>query len=452
MQCIFQSRIFYSVWARGLLSNVEDEMKRNRTYNLNDISTEEMANEKLEEAKARYQSLTQKKVNKGWVSLLFLALNIIVVLVIALIEFGGEEEVQPFSEVWATWLSNYRFFFCILGVIAIFYLSDMMRTAIIIKHTTGHFRFRVAFKSCLLCKYYDNITPLGSGGQPFQMYYLAKHIPTGPATSLPIIVLFLSQLVFFLICMVTFIFQPHAVNDAFRITAYIGSAFYLLVPATVMAFSFMPKLMSGILRFILRVGEKIRLVKDFDKTYEKTIHSIEEYRIAFKSVGKSVWTVLSVSFFSAINYIAILSVPYFVVRICGFDIDYFYVTAMTIYITAAVTFIPTPGTSGAAESAFYIVFSVLEGSFLFWGMILWRVSVYYLVIFIGLIAIFQDYMAKYREISQLSDFITSAEKRKQEIAESQSQAQPKPTKSYKDLFYDDGEGSMFIGNDDSDKH
>ena len=187
------------------------------------------------------------------------------------------------------------------------------------------------------------------------------------------------------------------------------------------------------------MGEKLRLVKDFQKTYDKTIHSIGEYRVAFKSVGKNPWTVISVSLLSAIHYISINSVPYFVVRICGFDIDYFYVTAMTIYITAAVTFIPTPGTSGAAESAFYIVFNVLEGSYLFWGMILWRISVYYLIILIGLITLLVDYIAKYKEISQLSEFITNAEKRKQEIAESQSQTQPKPHKSLGDFFLGDGE-------------
>lgn len=414
-------------------------MRKKRTIDIENISTEEMANEQLAEAKERYDKLTKKKVNKTWVSLVFFALNVIVVLVLALIEFGGNKEVQPFSEVWATWCRNYRFIFCILGLIALYYLSDMLRTAVIIKHTTGRYRFRVSFKSCLLCKYYDNITPLGSGGQPFQMYYLSKHIPTGPATSLPIIVLFLSQLVFFVLCIFTFIFQPNAVSDTFRITAYFGAAFYLLVPATVMLFSFMPKLMSGVIRFILRVGEKLRLVKDFQKTYDKTIHSIGEYRVAFKSVGKNPWTVISVSLLSAIHYISINSVPYFVARICGFDIDYFYVTAMTIYITAAVTFIPTPGTSGAAESAFYIVFNVLEGSYLFWGMILWRISVYYLIILIGLITLLVDYIAKYKEISQLSEFITNAEKRKQEIAESQSQTQPKPHKSLGDFFLGDGE-------------
>lgn len=426
-------------------------MKKNSFVNLDNISTEAMANEKLIEAKRRYDSLTQKKVNKNWVSLAFLALNIIVVLVIALIEFGGEKEVQPFSEVWATWVKNYRFVFCILGLIALYYLTDTLRTAIIIKHTTGRYRFRVAFKSCLLCKYYDNITPLGSGGQPFQMYYLSKHIPTGPATSLPIIVLFLSQLVFFVICIVTFIIRPNAVNDAFRITAYFGAAFYLLIPATVGLFSFMPKLMSGIIKFVLKIGEKLHLVKNFDKTYEKTIHSISEYRVAFKSVGKSLWTVLSVSALSAVHYIAICSVPYFVVRICGFDTDYFNVTAMTIYITAAVTFIPTPGTSGAAESAFYIVFNVLEGSFLFWGMILWRISVYYLIIFIGLITLLLDYLTKYREISRLSEYISAVEKRKQEISATQSHAQEDPPKTYGDFFLKDGEGALFESHEDNKK-
>ena len=56
---------------------------------------------------------------------------------------------------------------------------------------------------------------------------------------------------------------------------------------------------------------------------------------------------------------------------------------ITVYIYAAVTFIPTPGNAGAAEGTFYALFSVLTGAYLFWAMLVWRFFCYYLFLVMG---------------------------------------------------------------------
>ena len=56
---------------------------------------------------------------------------------------------------------------------------------------------------------------------------------------------------------------------------------------------------------------------------------------------------------------------------------------MSIFAYCAITVIPTPGSAGAAEGAFYIVFSSLTGGFLFWGTMLWRFCIYYLSLISG---------------------------------------------------------------------
>ena len=391
-------------------------------FDLSDIRTEAIAHERLAQAQADYDLLTQKKVNKGWMSLAFLAINVIVVLIIALVEFGGEPERIPFTEVFYTWIDNYKYLLYIVGLIIIYYLSDTLRTAIIIKKNTGRFRFGVSARSSIMCKYYDNMTPLGAGGQPFQIHYLSKHIPAGPASSLPIIILFLSQLVFFVICIVNFIIFPNAVPEAVKVLAYVGASFYVLIPGMVLLFSFLPRLMSGILSGVLKLGCKIKIgkkpiVADFDASFEKITTYLEDYRHAFKSVGKSFWTILIVCLLSALHYYALMSIPYCVVMASGAtNVDYFTLTAMTFYVYSAITFVPTPGNSGAAESLFYIVFGILEGSFLFWGMLLWRLSVYYVFIVIGLGAMIYDYIKKYRKIAKLAAYITATARLKEELA------------------------------------
>ena len=63
---------------------------------------------------------------------------------------------------------------------------------------------------------------------------------------------------------------------------------------------------------------------------------------------------------------------------------WFYVIALMAYTSAASAFVPTPGGSGAMEGFFYLIVSVLEGGFRFWGMLLWRIITFYLPTFIGL--------------------------------------------------------------------
>ena len=44
---------------------------------------------------------------------------------------------------------------------------------------------------------------------------------------------------------------------------------------------------------------------------------------------------------------------------------------------------PTPGNAGAAEGAFYLVFSAMGSDGVFWAMLIWRIFCHYSFIIIG---------------------------------------------------------------------
>ena len=44
---------------------------------------------------------------------------------------------------------------------------------------------------------------------------------------------------------------------------------------------------------------------------------------------------------------------------------------------------PTPGNAGAAEGAFYLVFSAMGSDGVFWAMLVWRIFCHYSFILIG---------------------------------------------------------------------
>jgi uncharacterized membrane protein YbhN (UPF0104 family) len=76
---------------------------------------------------------------------------------------------------------------------------------------------------------------------------------------------------------------------------------------------------------------------------------------------------------------------------------------MALFIFAAISFIPTPGNSGAAEFAFATVFKVLSAAgFMFWGMMFWRFSSYYLSLLIGLPIIIYESFKKKKETRRVT--------------------------------------------------
>lgn len=166
--------------------------------------------------------------------------------------------------------------------------------------------------------------------------------------------------------------------------AYGGAILYIIVPFLAVLFSFMPRIIDKTLTFIVITGAKMHLIKEPDKTLKKWISNVVEYRDVFKLFTKNIGIVFIVFVLSVMQCVSLHSIPYFVFRLFGVtDIDWWKITVMTTYIYSAITFIPTPGNSGAAEGTFYAIFASL-GGFLFWGMLIWRLAVFYLVILVGL--------------------------------------------------------------------
>ncbi|MFR3347348.1 MAG: lysylphosphatidylglycerol synthase domain-containing protein [Christensenellales bacterium] len=125
-----------------------------------------------------------------------------------------------------------------------------------------------ALKTAILGKYYDFITPLGSGGQPFQIVYLStqKKIPIGPATSIPLsgmIVYQVGYVCFAISMFVVYACIPHSLPLATPVLylAGFGAFCYLIVPAIVVLFSVFRETTLKILRFFVKLGHKMSLSK-----------------------------------------------------------------------------------------------------------------------------------------------------------------------------------------------
>ena len=71
------------------------------------------------------------------------------------------------------------------------------------------------------------------------------------------------------------------------------------------------------------------------------------------------------------------------------------VTAINVYVAFGVSFIPTPGNTGAMEGMGALAFSMfVTGAVQCWAMFTWRFATYYIYILIGLCLVIFDLIRK----------------------------------------------------------
>lgn len=314
----------------------------------------------------------------------FVLLNIAVILFTALREFTGDHgDAIKFSEL------EIRAVFFIPAVLcsALAILFESLKYDAMLRMLEGKRNLKLAFETAVFGKYYDCVTPFGAGGQPFQMRHLYKNgIAPGRSGAMPVLGFLGTQLAFILIAIFVFLFGNHVVEEsvAIRVMAYFGLLCYLFVPTVILAFTFFPRPANAVLSFGIRLLHKMRLIKDEDTLREKVLSKVEEYDSCVRQVVRQRKLCLDLMALSVAYQVALCSVPFFVIWAFGGTTDWISAFVTTVFIYAAITFIPTPGNSGAAEVSFYAVFSMLTSGYIFWAMLSWRFLSYYIFILAGI--------------------------------------------------------------------
>ena len=137
----------------------------------------------------------------------------------------------------------------------------------------------------------------------------------------------------------------------------------------------------------MKLLSRLHLIRSSDTSAETVFRSLNEYAESLHLIRQQPHLFAKLMIYSLLYQMAILSVPYFVLRAFGTVNHWWAVFSLVVYIYAAITIIPTPGNSGAAEGSFYLVFSSLTGGYLFWAMLIWRLFVYYGWLLLGLIVL-----------------------------------------------------------------
>lgn len=323
-----------------------------------------------------------KKNRIIWI-IIFIVVNGGVIAYTAVDEFSKERPSLGYQ----FHLSNFAFIFAGFGCMLLALAMETIKYIAMMRDLGQKVSVKVAFETAALGKYYDNITPSGAGGQPFQIYHMHKNgYGSGVSAAMPLASFLFMQLAFVFIAILTFIFFGNVVDTlAIRIPAFIGIFCYAIVPFFIILSAISDKTAKIIVNFFIRLGGKLRIVKNVDEKIASVEHTLDDYHDNIRLITQKKGLIVKLSIYSIIYQLAICSIPFFVLHAYRGSGSLLHIIAQTVFIYCAITIIPTPGNSGAAEGSFYLIFSQLDYSGLFWGMLIWRFICYYSFIIIGIL-------------------------------------------------------------------
>jgi hypothetical protein len=111
---------------------------------------------------------------------------------------------------------------------------------------------------------------------------------------------------------------------------------FSLIPVLLVLFSFMPGTVKKMISAVIRLGGRLKLVKDTEETTARVLRLLDNYHTSFSVIAKDRLTLLCLLVLSLIYRIALCSMPYFVLKMFGAPVSFFHVFASTIYIYASI--------------------------------------------------------------------------------------------------------------------
>lgn len=357
----------------------------------------------------------KKKKKKIW-NIIFILFNIAVLALVVVNAFSEAGDVS-LGEIFGN--ANGWYLLIGFGLIFVYIFADALAIFYLIRKTTGKFRFKLSVKTMLVGKYYDNVTPIASGGQPFQIYTLNKNnVPGAVASSIPLVKYFMFMVIYCLAALIVLLFGTGALNgmpDAARIVLIsatgVGLILNFALPFVILLCSTIRPLGDAIVKFGLKTGKLFRIVKDYDKTYAKAQDMLNDYQRSIKSLAGNPLHLIILLGINLISYASMVVMPYFVML--GFTggpfvaADFWQTTFMFIFCMTASSFFPAPGATGATELSFSAAFIALpfvmgSASIVSVGLLTWRLFSFYSFIIMGIgIIIYDQFRNKSKERKRL---------------------------------------------------
>jgi len=331
---------------------------------------------------------TPKGKKKKIFNICLFALNIALVILV-FYNFAQEQGgIQPLS----TLIENHpkwKYLFIGLGLFFATSIFNGCKFMFLIHNKTKKWRPFYSYKLGAFGRYYDHITPLGSGGQPFEIYYLKKEGYSGDvATAIPLAKYMIWQISFVILCSFILIAYSHnyVTSPLVLILAWVGLSIILALFLFVFFMSITKKWGASLVVGVLKLLHKCKIIKNYRKTLTKVLLFVKSYQDCIKQVAKSPFTLICTILSTLGSMLCNTSIAYFVL-ISFTDnpgMNLWDIICICHICELAVAIIPLPGGSGVSELSFNALLGALFPiGTLFWGILIWRILTYYMYIIQG---------------------------------------------------------------------
>lgn len=366
--------------------------------------SEEIAEEKLNEVLSTQKP--QKRRKSTIINLILLLVNVIfmVFIINSLMKSVGEQSFSAYAksqgkQLW--WLAGG------LGCYVLYMFSQTIMYRALIKDITKKSQWGLSYNVGITGKYYDNVTPFAVGGQPMQIVELSKSgMSPGVSTAVPLIKMIINSMVSAILGLLFFVFGISKIAPTNSLFAFLFVIFEILgiigLIITLFGVLFMIMLSTGnlftrsIIAWLVKLGYKLKLVKNYRTTLKKWLDQVSEYKSSMSYLMKNKKLLLKMILYSCLESLSYAGISFFVVMafmqkgfLAANDISAWFVLFTCIvkyYICSmAGSYIPLPGATGLMEIAFIALYGEFVGDAIVWALLTWRIISYYLILVHGFV-------------------------------------------------------------------
>lgn len=239
------------------------------------------------------------------------------------------------------------------------------------------------------------VTPMQSGGGPFQVYVLYKKgVPIGKGIAITLIRTMLTVLILSIVVPTALFLDPEILNTSPFLKGVVYYVFVVILSTWIFilftlirpdAFKKLGKMVVLWLRRMNVVNSLRRVIHCFQWLDREVDNYILNFKLLFDS-GK-LQLLLAVAL-SILHLLSLFTVLPLLMKAVGLPFNYIQAVATQAVFMFILYFVPTPGASGVAEGGGALLF----GTLMPWHMagvmaVIWRFFTEYLSIFMGLVVV-----------------------------------------------------------------
>ena len=346
----------------------------------------------------------QKSKKSKYINLIFFLVNLCVIGIIFGTQMGKED--MSITTLLGSSFSP-LILLVALGFWFVIQCVDGYRINLLVKNSSGRSRPFLSYKTNAIGRYYDAITPMSTGGQPFQVFYLKNRgLNVAAAVSVPIGKYVINQLCISFLWTVCLIIGLATSSGFTQVLCIVGWVMNSLLMVAVIILSINQRVGKKIVVFILKALQKVKIIKDYEKRYNQVIKIVTDFQVTLKSFLKDTKLFIKMIITSTLSIFLHYSLAFLVycVMIGHFDFSmYWQIFLFAVMIDMAASFIPLPGGTGVSELSFTSLFAVLisPSSMLTWALLLWRFLTYYSILIQGILIMAYDNAIGNRKYSWL---------------------------------------------------